>query len=110
MREHLARQTSLSEPIKAAVATMINLRPEGRSTTYDLTVALDTRWSTITEDLEKVDQKPLLVAIMPERSVETMYENRSWLKRSPITPAAGKTCSSSCGRSSAASRSAWSGP
>ena len=29
MREHLARQTSLSEPIKAAVATMINLRPDG---------------------------------------------------------------------------------
>ena len=86
MRDHLRSLTALPEPLRDALGFMLDHRPDGRKTTYELTVGLDKTWETITDDLEQPDQRPLLVAVMPDRAVETMYELRDWLSRSPATP------------------------
>ena len=86
MRDHLRSRTALPEPLRDALGSMLDHRPDGRKTTYELTVNLDKTWETVTDDLEQPDQRPLLVAVMPDRAVETMYELRDWLPRSPATP------------------------
>ena len=86
MREHLRRKDDLPKAIREAVARMIDPRPDGRKTTFDLAVDLENAWDTVKSTWDAWDGRAYQVAVMPERSVLTMYEQRSWLVHSPDTP------------------------
>jgi hypothetical protein len=86
MRDHLRQKDELPKAVREAVLHMIDHRPDGRRTTFDLAVDLENAWDTVKSSWETWDGRPYQVAVMPKRSVETMYENRSWLAYSPDTP------------------------
>lgn len=86
MRVHLRRKADLPQAVRDVLLRMIDHRPDGRRTTFEVALDLDKSWDTVRSSLEVTEEKPYLVAIMPDRSVETLYTNRRWLTSSPNTP------------------------
>ena len=86
MRQRLRTDKSLPEPLRRALLQMLEARPDGRRTTFELALQLENGWDSVSSQWEVQKELPHLVAVIPELSVDTVYVRRSWLASSPDTP------------------------
>jgi AAA domain len=87
MRRHLDTRAAVPDGLRAALRHMIDPKPEGRETSFELATRIEQGWDGIHDAWEVPAERPYLVAFMPEESVETIYNQRGWISRSPEDPA-----------------------
>lgn len=83
MRLHLRNRAAVPDGLKAALRHMIDPKPEGRETSFELATRLEQGWDAIHEAWDAPVERPYLVAFMPDECVETIYNVRKWISRSP---------------------------
>lgn len=87
MVSHLAT-AKLPEALAHVLRRMMEPHPDSRWTAYTAAKHLDENWQQIQAHWAGPDEKtPRLVAFMPDESVQMLYEERQWIRRSPATPA-----------------------
>lgn len=88
MRRHLTRKTDLPRPLAELLRRLLHSAPESRDTSFEALRYLEQHWEGIRGvwDLDD-EQKPYLVAFMPGKSEETIYNKRKWISRTPADPA-----------------------
>lgn len=87
MRSHLTTRFDLAEPLTGLLRKMLYSDPRSRDTSFQLTHHLAQHWDTLYAVMDgKTGQKPLVIAFMPEESVDTIYIERKWIPHSPLDP------------------------
>ncbi len=90
MRRQLNVDTRLPRPLRTALLEMLDPSPTSRSSSFEAASALQRNWTAISLALEPKDeaedQRPRLVAFMPEQSVGTIHETRGWTDHRTDTP------------------------
>lgn len=88
MRAHLTRQTDLPRPLATILGSMLEERPTGRDTSFQLCRQIEVSWEAIRGVWEPdTGTGHYLLAFMPAEAIETVYEKRQWITRSPEEPA-----------------------
>jgi serine/threonine protein kinase len=89
MRAHLtANPEELPEPLTRLLGHMLDRAPSGRRTAFELNQALNRDWEAIRARWEyPTDERPLVLAFMPDQSTTTIYADRHWISRSPLEAA-----------------------
>jgi hypothetical protein len=87
MRRHLSIRAAVPDGLRAALRHMIDPKPDGRETSFELATRIEQGWDGIHGAWEAPAEQTYLVAFMPEESVETIYNHRQWISRSPDDPA-----------------------
>ncbi|MEU9111708.1 AAA domain-containing protein [Streptomyces sp. NPDC048483] len=85
MRTHLANRPELPGALTRVLRSMLEPTPKSRITSYEAARRIEQDWEAVCgfwEDKEE-NQRPHLVAFMPDESVETIYKQRNWISRSP---------------------------
>lgn len=84
MRAHLTYRTDIARPLTKLLRNMLDARPSGRHTSIELSHQLESNWEAIRAVWEPdAATKPYLVAFMPTEAIDTIYEKRHWIARSP---------------------------
>lgn len=84
MRSHLTARVDIPRPLKAILLSMLDQRPSGRDTSFQLCRKIEMNWEGIRGGWEPdADTQRYLLAFMPAEAVETIYEKRQWISRSP---------------------------
>ncbi|WP_330259904.1 AAA domain-containing protein [Streptomyces murinus] len=89
MRRALTTTTGVPRRLREVLVDMLDPSPSGRISSFDAAATLQRHWTEITlsfAPVEQHDEKPRLLAFMPEKSVQTVYENRGWTDHRPDTP------------------------
>jgi serine/threonine protein kinase len=87
MRSHLANRPDLPGPLTSILGRMLEFRPDGRRTSFELASQVEQDWDAIRGVWEAADGRPYVVAFMPSESDETLWRQRRWISRSPKDPA-----------------------
>lgn len=85
MRSHLANRPKLPDALARVIRSMLEPAPKSRITSYGAARRIEQGWEAVCgvwEDKNE-NQRPHLVAFMPDESVETIYKQRNWISRSP---------------------------
>ena len=86
MRSRLERAHLPSE-LKSILGNMLQGSPGDRESSFYLAGAMEHGWDDIRSHWEERAEMPYLVAFMPQESVETLYNERHWISRSPLDSA-----------------------
>ena len=84
MREYLHDRAAVPRGLKAVLRRMIDPKPDARGTSFDLATQIEQGWDAVHFDWEAPAEAPYLVAFMPEECVDTIYNERKWISRSPL--------------------------
>ena len=89
---HAAMRSTLNEAdlpsaLKAILGDMLQGSPTARDSSFNLARRMEHGWDDIRSHWEKRAERPYLVAFMPEESVDTLYNERHWISRSPLDSA-----------------------
>jgi len=84
MRAYLTRVDGVPRPLTAVLRSMLDRLPTGRDTAFQLCRQIEADWEGIRGvwEIEQND-KPYLLAYIPEDMAQTVYETRRWISRSP---------------------------
>jgi RecA/RadA recombinase len=86
MRDRLRRDTVAPQVLRECLMRMIDHRPDGRWTSFEVAGKLNANWDSIYSAWTEQPEKPYLVAYMPEENV-TLHDRWGWVSRSPEDPA-----------------------
>ena len=82
MRAHL-HSAELPVELRQLLGRMLKPIPDDRGTVFEAATRLEYGWDAIHYEWDEKPDKPFLVAFMPNDSVETIYQSRGWISRSP---------------------------
>lgn len=88
MRAHLTAQLDLPRPLVDVLRGMLDKLPSGRDTSFELCRRIEGNWEGIRGvwETERIGAHYLLT-YFPDEMVNTVYEARHWISRSPADPA-----------------------
>ncbi len=86
MRDHLRRRDDVRPALQESLLRMIEHRPDGRETSFQVADRLNRNWDDIYSTwADRLDQ-PYLVAYMPDEETE-LHDRWGWVSQSPEDPA-----------------------
>jgi AAA domain len=84
MDAYLTRVEDVPRPLTAVLRSMLDRSPTGRDTAFQLCRQIEVDWEGIRGVWEtEQNDKPYLLAYIPEDMTPTVYESRRWISRSP---------------------------
>jgi hypothetical protein len=86
MRDHLRRCTDVRPTLQESLLQMIEHRPDGRQTSFQIADKLNSNWEDIYSTWTDRPDTPYLVAYMPDENTE-LHDRWGWVSRSPEDPA-----------------------
>jgi serine/threonine protein kinase len=84
MRAHLSVRADIPRPLTVILDKMLDRLATGRETSFQLSRRIESDWEAIRGVWEPdTGIKAYLLAFMPAEAIDTIYEKRHWISRSP---------------------------